>query len=176
MKKDEKNTKIKNILNTPEELEKIIKQYKTESHEFSCTLTGVPESYVRERKGKNHFYNPKQAQMKKIRDYLNSNMRFEDLEYLKRLLNSEEEYYIELNVIYYLPIQKSESIKNSVLKELGLVVPAKRPDLDNYDKFLLDTLHNVFYMDDAVVSVIHSSKRYSINPRTEFTIKIIKSI
>lgn len=171
-----KEEKINEILKSKNSIEELKATYMTESKTFKYTITKAPESYVRERKGRNHFYNPKEDKMKAIRKYLKDNMKASDFSYIQTLINEKRDYYIELTAVYYLPIQKSENIRNTVLKELGLIVPNKRPDLDNYDKFLLDTLHDVFYEDDAVVSIIHSSKKYSLNPRTELTVKIIKSI
>ena len=47
-------------------------------------------------------------------------------------------------------------------------------ELNNFDKFLLDSLHEVLYDDDKHVVKIKSEKRYDFEPRTELTARITK--
>ena len=141
---------------------------------FECNVTvdGVPESYARERKGRGkHFYNPKSKEMDKFKINVLKGLTKYQREDINRIKNIDD-IYISLDVKYYLPIQKASSIKDTILKEKGIIKPNSRPDLDNYDKFLLDSLHDVFYKDDAVVTSISSKKLYSINPRTEISVEI----
>lgn len=176
----DKYTKIKNKLKDDKYVSDLIKDfYKTKEESFkifnlSFKIEGAPESYARERKGRGkHFYNPKGDKMTEIRKQLKESMNKDTLEYLTKIFNSETaEYYVELELRYYIPIQQGSSIKEGVLKELGLIRPASRPDIDNYDKFILDTLHEVAYGDDSHVISVHPGKWYSLKPRTEIGVRI----
>ena len=159
----------------------IIKEFVETVHEnikLEFTIDGPPENYARERKGRGkHFYNPKSSKMEAARNTMKKSLTDETKEKLKNLFENENaSYYVSLDITYYMPIQKSSSFKDIVLKENGLIKPEIRPDIDNYDKFILDTLHEVAYSDDSHVIEIHSYKKYSINPRTEIKaiIEIIK--
>ena len=46
----------------------------------------------------------------------------------------------------------------------GMLVPAKKPDIDNFSKLILDCLTGILYQDDAQVVDLFCSKRYSENP------------
>ena len=48
--------------------------------------------------------------------------------------------------------------------------PSKKPDFDNYEKFVADCLNGVAYRDDSQVVSWRGDKRYSENPRTEIEI------
>lgn len=47
----------------------------------------------------------------------------------------------------------------------------KKPDLDNLEKSVLDSINGYAYADDNQISDLHSRKRYSMNPRVEILIK-----
>ena len=46
-----------------------------------------------------------------------------------------------------------------------------KPDLDNLEKSVLDSVNGHAYEDDNQISDLHSRKRYSLTPRVEITIK-----
>jgi len=57
------------------------------------------------------------------------------------------------------------------LKASAPKYPDKKPDIDNFEKFVFDCLSGVVYRDDAqIVSCLHD-KRYSENPRVEIEIR-----
>lgn len=175
----EKIEKINKYLKDNVYKEKILKEIKIEEKEFKFKITGKPENYVRERKGKgNRFYNKKKDKMNKYKNLFLQQLSLLDYTYTRNLVDPSNklEYYIEIKALYYLPIPKNDSIKKIILKENKIIRPAIRPDLDNYDKFLLDSLHDVVFDDDKRVVTINSEKYYSLNPRTEVivTLKEIK--
>lgn len=47
----------------------------------------------------------------------------------------------------------------------------KKPDLDNLEKSVLDSVNGHAYEDDNQISDLHSCKRYSLNPRVEISIR-----
>lgn len=141
-------------------------------------IPGKPENYVRERKGRgNRFYNKKESQMRNYKMLCLKQLSKEDYNFIHDAIdNNNENYTIEIEAKYYYPIPKGDSIRLSALKAMGLIEPTIRIDLDNYDKFLLDSLHDVLYDDDKHVVSIKSTKQYALEPRTEVTATIIQTI
>ena len=141
------------------------------SVDVSFCIHKKPENYVRERSGRgNHFYNPKETLMKEYRRDFLKQMSTEDYNEIQRIIKeNNDRYIVNINATYYYPIPKGDSIKVAALKEGGFIDPTIRIDLDNYDKFLLDAMHDVLYDDDKHVVAINSAKKYSLDPRTEIT-------
>lgn len=167
--------KFNKKINDSDYIIKLLEENKIkESLIIDLVLDGKPENYSRERKGRgSHFYNPKAEKMSASREILKKQL---DKNIHKKLINlfsnENAEFYTTLELTYYLPIQKTSSLEDAIKKELGIVKPAIRPDIDNYDKFILDTLHEIAYNDDSKVIKLLSQKAYSIKPRTEIAIKI----
>ena len=141
---------------------------------IAFTLNRKPESYARERKGRGkHFYNPKATIMEECRSDLLEQMSKEDYDFTRNIISDENnDYTVDLDIIYYLPIPKATSIADTIRMIHGVIIPTTRPDLDNYNKFLLDVLHDVVYDDDKRVVTSKEMKRYSTEPRTDFTVTI----
>jgi Holliday junction resolvase RusA-like endonuclease len=57
-------------------------------------------------------------------------------------------------------------------KWVGIRLPTKRPDLDNYLKTVLDGLEGIVYKDDAQIVDIHVSKRYAWNSQPGWYIAV----
>jgi len=83
----------------------------------------------------------------------------------------EEKQPLEVQIIAYYPIPKSCTKKDRYEMENNLVVPMKKPDLDNVEKIIMDALNTVAYHDDAQVAKITSEKYYSNEPRVEVTVR-----
>lgn len=49
-----------------------------------------------------------------------------------------------------------------------------KPDLSNLIKFIEDIGSGIIYHDDSTICSINASKRYSVEPRTEFELTILK--
>lgn len=147
----------------------------TETLAYFFTINEKPESYARERKGRSgHFYNPKEDIIKRYRQIMLDQLKIEEKIKLESVL--KEEITVELECKFYISIPKNDSILTAAKKELGIIKPTKRPDLDNYEKLLLDAMHNVIYNDDSCVVKVTGEKLYSINPRTEIFVKIIRKV
>lgn len=171
-----KEDKIKELLNNKEYINKLNNNYILNNNikYINFIINKKPESYSRERQGRgNHFYNPKGDKMIEYKNEMLHQMSKEDYKYTRELLNKEN-YKLEIDCQFYLPIQKSSSIETTILKEMKLIQPMGRPDTDNYIKFILDSMHAVVYDDDSKVVSIKGEKFYSLNPRTEIHIKIIE--
>jgi Holliday junction resolvase RusA-like endonuclease len=173
-----KREKIEEKLLDKEYSKKITDEHTINKEEINVKFIypGHPENYVRERytsRGK-RFYNKKAKQMDKANKFYASQLDVLTRDKLNKLIaNKDAEYYVKINADFYLKTPDGDSIKKAVLKEEKVILPAIRPDLDNYIKFLVDVLHNIVFDDDKRVVSLNTNKYYSINPRTEVKIQII---
>lgn len=82
---------------------------------------------------------------------------------------------IAVRVMFYMPIPKATSNKARERMAVGLEVPAKKPDIDNLLKAVLDALNGKAYHDDNQIVEISAKKLYSTEPRTEvFISELVK--
>ena len=133
----------------------------TEKLSFSIAYPGKPEAYARERTGRGHFYNPKSGKAKLLKEYVAKNMPKKIRERMKKIIaNKDAVYYVSFDLVFLIPIAKSDSKKKRAAKLEGSIRPATRPDIDNYLKFVMDALHDVLYDDDKRVTKISGSKEY----------------
>ena len=71
---------------------------------------------------------------------------------------------VALEMFFFLPIPKSAGKKVRADMGAGKVHPAKKPDLDNITKAVLDGMNGVAFHDDAQVVQITALKAYSDRP------------
>lgn len=64
-------------------------------------------------------------------------------------------------------IPKSYSKKKQALCRDGMIVPAKKPDVDNVLKAVFDALQGYAYEDDSQIVVINAEKMYAEEPFVE---------
>ena len=72
-----------------------------------------------------------------------------------------------VTLYYGIPIPKTLEPR---IKKGELIYPTKRPDMDNYEKSVLDAMNGIVYKDDSQIVVLRHIKRYSRNPRVFITI------
>lgn len=172
-----KRDKIEQKLKDPGYIESARSEYLSNLREISVELihSEEPENYVRERytgRG-NRFYNAKEGVMKQIKAELRAMIPGSTKIELEKLIrNTDAVYYVHLEADFYLKTPTGDSIETTVLKEEKVIRPAIRPDLDNYDKLLIDVLHDLVYDDDKRLVSIKSNKYYSMRPRTEIRVRI----
>ena len=77
---------------------------------------------------------------------------------------------VKLYFEFYMPIPSSFSKRQLQQIEQGLLFPAKRPDIDNLEKLIMDAFNGVVYDDDKQVIEKYSIKKYSKNPGTIVTV------
>ncbi|MFA4907241.1 MAG: RusA family crossover junction endodeoxyribonuclease [archaeon] len=70
----------------------------------------------------------------------------------------------------YFPILKSISKVKRASMMTDRHPVTVRPDLDNLEKFVLDSLTGIYFKDDSQIFALSSSKYYSQTPRTEIEI------
>ena len=90
---------------------------------------------------------------------------------------SDPVYYdseaLKIRVTFYLPIPKSFSKKKTKEALEGALYPTKRPDVDNYLKFVLDCCNSVLFRDDSQVVTLIGRKRYSEVPKTVIEVIVL---
>lgn len=80
------------------------------------------------------------------------------------------EEYLRVTIMAYYPVPKSTSKKKATEMVAGYIRPAKKPDIDNVVKSILDALNGVAYHDDTQVVAVFAEKYYSDTPRVEVEI------
>ena len=82
-----------------------------------------------------------------------------------------ETAFLEITITAYLPIPKGASKAKREAMELGLILPSRKPDVDNIEKAVLDALNGIAYKDDARVHKTSCAKYYGAEPRLEIEIR-----
>lgn len=87
--------------------------------------------------------------------------------YLQNYHGNEEPFHtpIEVVITFYLP--KAAKTKKANMP----VYHSSKPDIDNLCKFLFDAMNEVIFTDDRIIARLIVEKKYTIDPRTEITIK-----
>lgn len=133
---------------------------------IKITLPGEPISKDRPRFSKFGTYDPQKAQQNAC--------KWQILDQLKNYPNLPfpDHVPIEIDMTFYFSIPNGKEN----LFHWGLLEHTSKPDYDNCEKFTLDVLSKIVYSDDRQVSLSHSRKEYSENPRTEIHIMPKKPI
>ncbi len=74
---------------------------------------------------------------------------------------------VRAHITAYFAIPKSTTKRDRADMLAGVILPTKKPDLDNIIKAILDALNGLAYRDDACVTEVTARKLYSVNPRVE---------
>ena len=78
---------------------------------------------------------------------------------------------LEVTIDAYLPIPKSMAKFRKEMALNGEIRPAKKPDIDNISKHLLDCFNGTFWTDDKNIVGLMVRKFYSDAPRWEVEIR-----
>jgi Holliday junction resolvase RusA-like endonuclease len=132
-------------------------------NQITFTILGNPQPKQRPRvttiNGFTHAYTPKETTQyeKKVRECFNE-------KYKNVKLNGA----LQISVIAYFPIPKSESKLNKQKMLSGEIRPIKKlGDWDNIGKIISDSLNEVAYDDDSQIVSATVDKWYGDNPRVE---------
>lgn len=74
---------------------------------------------------------------------------------------------IFMNITAYVSIPASASKKKAEAMLHGDILPAKKPDIDNLAKSIMDAVNGIAYYDDKQVVTLHVSKKYSDVPHVD---------
>lgn len=72
-----------------------------------------------------------------------------------------------VTLYYGIPIPKNLEPR---IKRGEIIYPTKRPDMDNYEKSVLDAMNGIVYKDDAQIVATFHKKRYTRNPRVVISV------
>ena len=125
------------------------------------TIPGEPRGKARPRWGNGRTYTPR-----------------ETVEYEKRVKACymaagggmlDRTIRAEITAYYSIPKSAGKRARADMLS--GKLRPAKKPDLDNVAKIVLDSLNGLAYQDDAAVVELVVEKFYSETPRVEVRVE-----
>lgn len=78
---------------------------------------------------------------------------------------------------YIKPPQYISKVKKNQQALLDEVIPVdKKPDIDNYEKALYDSMSGIVFQDDGQIALHDVGKFYSLNPRIDVEIEMMKSL
>lgn len=143
-----------------------------EELEINLIICGEPFGKQRPRviargKGASRAFTPKKTVLyeEKVR-----------LEYIKQYkgfkFGDKDELHLDVKAFYKIPKSKPKRVKDDMQK--GLILPTKKPDVDNIIKIIADGLNKLAYKDDAQIAACSCQKMYSDNPHVEVNIRKIK--
>ena len=130
-------------------------------HEITIPGAPIPKKRARTLKT-GHSYDPQSNEKGAVKLLLKSICR----------IPLDKELPVRLKIFYGLPIPKSYTKKHKLLALNGKLLPTKKPDIDNLDKFILDCMNGIVFHDDAQVISLKSEKYYSDEPKTVIKIDL----
>ena len=136
---------------------------------FRVVIPGVPEKKARHKdyaiKGTNK------------RVHVNPNRKAQDRFAGIAIARKPDEPFtraLKVDVLAVFPYLKKHYKKNGELKDNIPVYKTTKPDKDNIEKFVFDSLNGLFWKDDAIIVDGRTTKIYGKEPRTEITIEVIE--
>lgn len=147
-------------------IEKIDKENPIKTLELSVNIEPEPASRPRFTRRGFRVYNPRE-------DYFNA-LKEEFEVKIDAMGGLCIEGPVEMWADVYItpPKNISDSEVKSEFARRGLLQPTTRPDIDNYEKAILDCLSPYTMKDDALVVTSHCSKYYAINREPGIDIKL----
>lgn len=134
---------------------------------FRFEIKGRPKGKARPRFTGSHTYTPQST-----RDY-EENIKAAFIMAYPKAKPIEADVPIETVIKAYFPIPQSFTGKKRLLYERGDIYPTIKPDCDNIEKIILDSLNGIAFFDDKQVVKSSVSKLYtsSGNEHVEVIIK-----
>lgn len=119
-------------------------------------------------------YDPNDSKIKSILKYL----------HYKELLSWEARTQIGQEMItgpirinslnFYLPIPQGWAIKKKIMAREGILPHVSKPDIDNLEKGVFDSLNKIAWKDDSqIIKVKDKGKQYGEAPRIELEFEVI---
>lgn len=79
-----------------------------------------------------------------------------------------------VTILFKKRIPESYNARERVLALTGNMFPAKKPDLDNYEKTVLDTMNECIFTDDSNIIGLNSFKMYAETEGLEIVVQTLK--
>lgn len=78
---------------------------------------------------------------------------------------------------YIRPPQYISKVKKNQQALLDEIIPVgKKPDIDNYEKALYDSMSGIVFQDDGQIALHDVGKFYSLNPRIEVEVELMEPL
>ena len=143
--------------------------------ELSYTFFIKPKPAKRPRTGLNGFYDPDQTAKKDFTKFIMNNIGHDEefaKEWLKHKNRStkkkiaaedkeESKEFIKEHCLFlgmcsisldiFLAVPNTMSNFKKKLAYIGYIRPENKPDIDNYEKFIYDSINSIFYLDDGQI-------------------------
>ena len=130
---------------------------------IKLTIDGNPIPLQRHRKSKNGGYYDPSGNDKK--DFILKCLQQHKKYSCEGIVSASLRFYVKRPKSHYRTGNYSNQLKTN-----APIYCIKKPDLDNYIKFVKDALEGIYYKNDSQIAIIHESfKIYSDKPRTEIT-------
>lgn len=78
---------------------------------------------------------------------------------------------LQIDITFYMQMPKSSAIKTKQMLN-QMILPIKRPDIDNLSYLVVNAMKGIIYEDDSQIVDLNLHKRYGENPKT--IIKVIE--
>ena len=123
-------------------------------------VEGEPEPWsragYRQYKGKLIIYDPQITEKRLVKCQLSAQFDREPLQ-----------CPVRVELVFAMQIPKSYSAKEREAALTGKTKFAKKPDVDNLQKYIFDCCNGQIFSDDALVYEVHAQKVYSSTPHTQ---------
>lgn len=96
-------------------------------------------------------------------------------EYIRQCKNTyfDKDKMLRMTIYASFTIPKSASRKKRERMLNGVILPTKKPDIDNIFKIIADSLNGIAYHDDSQIVIASAHKLYSENPGVTAVIQTI---
>ena len=136
---------------------------------ISFDVPGEPKGKGRPRfclkNGKAYIYTPQNT--KEYEENIKTYARL-----FKHIFRREMQLEAHIEAYYKIPKNTSKGIKEKMI--CRIILPNKKPDIDNIEKIVLDALNGVLYEDDAQICKTISEKFYAEEPHLKIRIGVIE--
>lgn len=133
---------------------------------YSFIIPGDPTPLARCRFGKGRVWDSQ----KQIKLTWGISLKSQLNQALKKLLPHQQKP-LGLDAIFYFRIPATAKNKKTHKSEGNYHF--YKPDASNLVKFVEDAANGILFKDDCLIAHINAEKRYSAQPRTEFTLHIL---
>ena len=126
----------------------------------------VPKSQARHRHTKyGHTYDPSTKDKKEFVSLI-----------LNQLPNEPISDPIAISIVWHMPYPKKwlrTGKYEGLVKDNAPSVHTSKPDIDNMEKFLFDSLNGRLWVDDALIWWVQKQKVYAVEPGITFKVEVI---
>lgn len=108
----------------------------------------------------------------KMIQILNNICNHDNKKLLLEVYKLKDDVALNINILFYLPIPKSFTIRDQNLCLWGVKSVISKPDIDNLAKYYLDCMNGLLFQDDKQIISLKCLKKYSNKPRVVIDIDI----